>query len=188
VQLLLEEPVVDDGLGDDPIDDRQIVALVGLKQLVEARLVDSYAALRTGRRATFGVDTMPIARATVFAQPDIRMTRGGAVDAELRREINLLHANVCQALADPTRILILYALSETPRRVSELAEALDAPQSTVSRHLKVLRDRRLVTTARAGAGVLYSLADVRVIEALDLLRAVLMSALSQQGELARRLS
>jgi ArsR family transcriptional regulator len=89
---------------------------------------------------------------------------------------------------DPTRILILYALSETPRRVSELAEALDAPQSTVSRHLKVLRDRRLVTTARAGAGVLYSLADVRVIEALDLLRAVLMSALSQQGELARRLS
>jgi len=51
-----------------------------------------------------------------------------------------------------------------------------------------LRDRRLVTTARDGAGVLYSLADARVIDALDLLRAVLMSALSEQGELARRLS
>jgi DNA-binding transcriptional ArsR family regulator len=116
------------------------------------------------------------------------MIRGGIVDAQLKREVNLLHANICQALADPTRILILYALGEAPRHVSELADSLEAPQSTVSRHLKVLRDRRLVTTARDGAGVLYSLADARVIDALDLLRAVLMSALSEQGELARRLS
>ena len=110
------------------------------------------------------------------------------MDARLKREVNLLHANVCQALADPTRILILYALGEAPRHVSELADSLEAPQSTVSRHLKVLRDRRLVTTARDGAGVLYSLADARVTDALDLLRAVLVSALSEQGELARRLS
>jgi DNA-binding transcriptional ArsR family regulator len=106
------------------------------------------------------------------------------VDAQLRREVNLLHANLCQALADPTRILILYALGEAPRRVGELADLLEAPQSTVSRHLKVLRDRRLVTTARDGAGVLYSVADARVIAALDLLRAVLMGALSEQAELA----
>lgn len=110
------------------------------------------------------------------------------MDAQLRREVNLLHANLCQALADPTRILILYALADEPRHVSELAELLEAPQSTVSRHLKVLRDRRLVTTARDGAGVLYSLADTRVTDALDLLRAVLMSALSRQAELARRLT
>ena len=110
------------------------------------------------------------------------------MDEQLRHEVNLLHANLCQALADPTRILILYALAESPRHVSGLAEMLDAPQSTVSRHLKVLRDRRLVTTARDGAGVLYSLADARVTDALDLLRAVLMSVLSEQGELARRLS
>jgi DNA-binding transcriptional ArsR family regulator len=62
------------------------------------------------------------------------------VDEQLRHEVNLLHANLCQALADPTRILILYALAESPRRVSGLAELLDAPQSTVSRHLKVLGD------------------------------------------------
>jgi len=93
-----------------------------------------------------------------------------------------------QALADPTRILILYALAESPRRVSGLAELLDAPQSTVSRHLKVLRERRLVTTAREGANVVYALADSRVIDALDILRAVLMNALSQQAALARGLS
>jgi len=40
------------------------------------------------------------------------------VDAKLKAEVNLLHANLCQAIADPKRILILYALSEGPKHVS----------------------------------------------------------------------
>ena len=114
--------------------------------------------------------------------------RRSDVDEQLRHEVNLLHANLCQALADPTRILILYALAGSPRHVSGLAEMLDAPQSTVSRHLKVLRERRLVSSTRDGTSVLYALADPRVIDALDTLRAVLMSALSRQATLARGLS
>ena len=110
------------------------------------------------------------------------------MDEQLKREVNLLHANICQALADPTRILILYALADAPKHVSELADSLDAPQSTVSRHLKVLRDRRLVLAERHGASVCYSLTDHRVIDALDSLRAVLMGALEQQAQLAQRLS
>jgi DNA-binding transcriptional ArsR family regulator len=111
--------------------------------------------------------------------------KGAALDANLRAEVNLLHANLCQALADPTRILILYALRDGPRHVTELSTTLESPQSTVSRHLKVLRDRSLVHTERTGAQVRYSLADARVIEALDTLRAVLMTALAQRAELAR---
>ena len=110
------------------------------------------------------------------------------MDERLEREVNLLHANICQALADPKRILILYALSEGSKSVSELTEALEVPQPTVSRHLKVLRERRLVTTARDGASVRYSLADERVIGALDALRAVLLGTLTQQAELAQGLS
>jgi ArsR family transcriptional regulator len=109
------------------------------------------------------------------------------VDERLEREVNLLHANICQALADPKRILILYALSEGSKTVTELTEALDVPQPTVSRHLKVLREQRLVTTERAGTSVYYSLADVRVIEALDTMRAVLLGGLTQQARLAEGL-
>jgi DNA-binding transcriptional ArsR family regulator len=111
----------------------------------------------------------------------------GCVDERLEREVNLLHANICQALADPKRILILYALADGPRNVTDLTEALDVPQPTVSRHLKVLRERRLVTTERDGATVRYSLADGRVIEALDALRSVLLGTLTQQAELAQGL-
>ena len=110
------------------------------------------------------------------------------MDERLEREVNLLHANICQALADPKRILILYALSEGPMNVTELTEALNVPQPTVSRHLKVLRERRLVLTEREGTSVRYSLSDARVIEALDTMRAVLVGGLTQQARLAQGLS
>ena len=107
------------------------------------------------------------------------------LDAGLRAEVNLLHAHVCQALADPKRILILYALADEPHYVSDLAEFLDTPQPTVSRHLKVLRDQSLVSAERSGSSVRYSLTDHRVIDALDLLRGVLMGSLEQQAQLAQ---
>ena len=110
------------------------------------------------------------------------------MEHSLEQEVNLLHAHVCQALADPKRILILYALADGPQYVSALAEALSIPQSTVSRHLKVLRERSLVATERSGASVYYSLTDKRVIEALDLLRAVLTDTLAQQVQLIQALS
>ena len=47
------------------------------------------------------------------------------MDERLEQEVNLLHAHICQALADPKRILILYALSDGPQYVSALAEQLD---------------------------------------------------------------
>jgi DNA-binding transcriptional ArsR family regulator len=110
------------------------------------------------------------------------------VDERLEREVNLLHANICQALADPKRILILYALADGPRNVGELTVALDLPQSTVSRHLKVLRERQLVVAERAGLSVQYSLSDERVIDALDTLRSVLFGTLAQRAELAQGLT
>ncbi len=110
------------------------------------------------------------------------------MDERLEQEVSLLHAHVCQALADPKRILILYALAEAPRYVNELVDVLNIPQSTVSRHLKVLRERSLVTAERDGATVYYSLTDRRVIEALDLLRALLADTLAQQAQLMQALT
>jgi DNA-binding transcriptional ArsR family regulator len=105
------------------------------------------------------------------------------MDQTLTEEINLLHAQICQGLADPNRILILYLLADGPRYVTELAEMLNVSQPTVSRHLKVLRDRSLVTATREGNTVNYALRDRRIIQALDLLRAVMTDALAERAEL-----
>ena len=100
-----------------------------------------------------------------------------------KTEIQLLHAQVCQALADPTRIMLLYLLAEGPKNVGELGEALNVNQPTVSRHLKVLRERGMATAERFGTTVTYSLADQRVIQALDLMRAVMTDNLKQKTAL-----
>lgn len=105
--------------------------------------------------------------------------------SELENEINLLHSQLCAGLADPKRILILYMLAEGPKNVTELSEALELPQPTVSRHLKMLRDRSMVDHDREGTSVYYSIPDKRVIQALDLLRAVLADQLQDQADLAK---
>ena len=63
------------------------------------------------------------------------------VTPTLTQEITTLHADICSALAEPRRILILYALNERPRNVSELAEELSISQPAASRHLNLLRER-----------------------------------------------
>jgi len=95
------------------------------------------------------------------------------VSQALVQEISQLEADFCSALSDPTRLLILYALADGPRNVTELTNELKIIQPTTSRHLKVLRERGLVSTVRQGSTVTYHLADQRLIQALDLLRAVM---------------
>ena len=81
------------------------------------------------------------------------------VSTTLVQEITQLHADFCSALADSTRLILLYALADGPRNVTELTQELGLPQPTISRHLKNLRDRGLVIATRQGMMVQYSLAD-----------------------------
>jgi ArsR family transcriptional regulator len=101
----------------------------------------------------------------------------------LAQEINYLHARVCSAISDPHRILLLYAIAEETRNVNGLAEAVGISQSAASRHLKVLRDQGLIQSQRDGSQVLYTLTDHRYLEALDLLRKVMLDQMAQQADL-----
>jgi len=97
--------------------------------------------------------------------------------------VNHGEADFCAALSEPTRIFILYALNEHPFNVTELTNELGIPQPTTSRHLKILRERGLVFTKRQGTVVTYHLADKRIIQALDLLRAAMRDRMTQQANL-----
>ena len=110
------------------------------------------------------------------------------MNANLETEITQLHAEICAGLADPNRILILYELSQSPRNVTKLATILNMPQPLVSRHLKVLRERGMVIPKRQGTIIQYTLADDRLIQALDLLRAVMRDGLTKRAELVEALA
>lgn len=61
-----------------------------------------------------------------------------------------------RALAEPTRQRILQVLTHEELNVSELVEILGLPQSTISRHLRVLREAELIRDRRHGTSTLYS--------------------------------
>jgi DNA-binding transcriptional ArsR family regulator len=79
-----------------------------------------------------------------------------------------LLARFFRVLGDPTRLRLLTLLLERDQTVSELVEALSAPQGRVSTHLGCLRWCGFVTAHRAGRQVLYTIADARVRELLTL--------------------
>ena len=115
----------------------------------------------------------------------LQYRKGTAMLASLREEVHTMHAHICSALADPNRILLLYTLANGTDNVSTLAEEVNLPQPTVSRHLKVLRENGLVQCGREGHSMVYELSDRRVIQALDLLRALLADNLDKRAALAR---
>ncbi|MBD3235832.1 MAG: metalloregulator ArsR/SmtB family transcription factor [Candidatus Eisenbacteria bacterium] len=123
----------------------------------------------------------------IFAYMYIRVCAGDAMRKPTAEELHLMHQELCSAINDPTRIAILYELAEESRHVSSLVAALDLPQGTVSRHLKILRERGVVVAAREANRVRYALADPRVIDVLDTLRGMLRDLLRRQQRTAARM-
>jgi DNA-binding transcriptional ArsR family regulator len=105
------------------------------------------------------------------------------VSSTLVQEITQLHADFCSALADSTRLILLYSLADGPRSVTELTQELGQPQPTISRHLKILRDRGMVIAKRQGTMVQYAIDDRRVIDALDILRSIMRDNIQKRASL-----
>ena len=78
-------------------------------------------------------------------------------------------ARLFHALSDETRLDILYGLRGGERCVCELTDALDAEQSRLSFHLRVLRDAGLVHDRRQGRWMYYTLCTETLAEAIDAL-------------------
>ena len=73
-------------------------------------------------------------------------------------------AQTFKALADPTRLKIIYVLSKSSLCVCDIANLLDMTQSAISHHLRLLRNLRLVKFKKEGKTVIYSLDDDHVLE------------------------
>jgi DNA-binding transcriptional ArsR family regulator len=76
-------------------------------------------------------------------------------------------AATLQALATPSRLLILTRLRRSACSVGELADAVNMEQSAVSHQLRLLRALGLVSGTRHGRNIVYSLYDNHVAMLLD---------------------
>lgn len=85
------------------------------------------------------------------------------------------HAEFLKALAHPRRLEIVHLLRDQELPVGDIHTMLDLPQANISQHLMILRKAHVVISRKVGAHVYYSLSDMRIIKASDLLREILIS-------------
>jgi ArsR family transcriptional regulator len=97
---------------------------------------------------------------------------------DLARAAALFHA-----LSDPTRLGILEMLRDGEHCVCDLQSALDAAQSRLSFHLRVLKEAGLVTDRKEGRWSYYTLVPEAFGEAHDLVRALATERAASQKSL-----
>ena len=90
-----------------------------------------------------------------------------SVRVDIARASRLFHA-----LSDQTRLSILHRLRRGERCVCDLTDAMDAVQSRLSFHLKVLKEAGLVTDRREGRWMYYTLNMETLAEASEVIGAL----------------
>jgi len=94
------------------------------------------------------------------------------MDGKTRRYLEE-KSRIFKALGHPTRLFIVEELARGERCVHDLTEMIGADVSTVSRHLSVLKNARIISDDKRGAQVFYSLAVPCVVNFFSCVENVL---------------
>ena len=103
-----------------------------------------------------------------------------------KQQLFELHADLCSMMANPKRLAILESLHHGERSVSDIADEVGVPIATASQHLRRLRDKQVVVTRKDAQTVFYRLRDPRMVDACNLIRAVLLDGLKLRGKSAQQ--
>jgi len=102
-------------------------------------------------------------------------------------ELYKLKAELCKTFSDPKRLMIISELRHGEKTVGHLTQVLQVPQAVVSRHLAVLRSRGVVSTRREGVSVYYSLTNLRITDACDIIHEILLEQVAKNRVIAEKL-
>ncbi|MCS7145761.1 MAG: metalloregulator ArsR/SmtB family transcription factor [Aigarchaeota archaeon] len=80
---------------------------------------------------------------------------------------------------NPKRIQILQLLREGELTVSEIAEKTGLSQPTVSQHLKVMRDKHIITSRRRGNKCYYAVEDGRIYQVCDIIKGIISKRIEE---------
>ena len=103
--------------------------------------------------------------------------------AALSPEALQLVAGRFRVLAEPLRLLLLQALRNGEKNVTELTEIAASTQPNVSKHLRVLQEAGLIGRRQEGNSVYCFIADPSVFDLCDTVCGSLYSRVSAQSRL-----
>jgi ArsR family transcriptional regulator len=95
-----------------------------------------------------------------------------------------MKADLCKSFSDPKRLIIINELRDGEKTVSEIVEDTGISQAVISRELGILRAKGIVRPRRDGNKIYYSISDIRICEACDIIQQVLLNNLADSRELA----
>ncbi len=91
------------------------------------------------------------------------------------------HAEMCKVLSHPKRLEIINVLREKEMSVGDLSGRLNLGQANISQHLNMMKERRILVSKKEGNVVYYRLANLRMLEAYDLLREILFEQIEHES-------
>jgi ArsR family transcriptional regulator len=98
-----------------------------------------------------------------------------------------IRADIMKALANPVRVLVIHALQQGEKCVSDLNKMVKLNQSNMSRHLTVLKKAGILSDRRDGMRVYYRLQLPGILNAFECTSDVVKSVARQHQENERAL-
>lgn len=102
---------------------------------------------------------------------------------EQDRRIYELQARLCQVLASPKRLEILYTLKDNEMTAGDLAKAVDVTMPNLSQHLSLMKQHGLVESRKEGLNMFYSVTSDHILDVCASVRRVLAEQLERQSML-----
>lgn len=103
------------------------------------------------------------------------------------KKIYELHANICKALAHPTRIEIIDTLQTKEMSFGTLLEKIGGAKSNLSQHLSSMTNKGILLQRKEGLNVYYKLSSKKVSTACQIMREVLIENLKKQNEILKKM-
>lgn len=93
-----------------------------------------------------------------------------------------LHADICKTIANPNRQAILDMMRSGEITVTELVNKTGISQANLSQHLAILRSKGVVNTRRDGNNIYYSISNMKIIQAYDLISEVMQESFQSKHD------
>ena len=96
-----------------------------------------------------------------------------------------LETSYLRAIAQPTRLRILYFLKDGEKCQCEIIPKMKEDQSNISRHLTHMRDMGILESRREGVSIYYKIKDKRIFALLSLVDELVKAGIKEKARLIK---
>lgn len=96
-----------------------------------------------------------------------------------------IESDFLRAMAQPTRLRILYFLRDGEKCACEIIPRMKEEQSNISRHLTHMKDVGILESRKEGVSVYYKIKDKRVFTLLSLVDEMIKAEIKEKAKVVR---